>query len=449
VYGGLTGSYFTIGASASGPYTLSNQQPYGVASYSSNVNSVTTKPLPSDIMSHCYGNTSNCAAGDAIAQCVMTDCGGLSELGNPSFMGQFSKASPGGNDSGVPTYYPVPTDTFYSVTAATPTGTETIIFHAPNAAKFSEAAVPNSDEQLGVWDQATGWVVQLYHCCGGSQTLPAASGCGSTAATACSITNATATGRSAASSLYSSIDYGYFGSSLPAANQSNAPLAGVIREKELQNGLIPHALMITIDCENNVTSPVFPAIQNAGICGSGIYGPINTNRASSGTLLFLDYTPTQIASFGLPAWQATILTALATYGAYVSDTGGSNVGVELVSDEALESSEAWKYYNNSTGCSGSVCYTDPLWPWILAQKGLDGTLNLTHTGCTNGSGSNPSTYRCIGAFLANIPRTIGPEGSDSEGDSCTAGSGCYPSGHLHVADSCIAEGYAGVSGGCS
>ena len=46
-------------------------------------------------------------------------------------------------------------------------------------------------------------------------------------------------------------------------------------------------------------------------------------------------------------------------------------------------------------------------------------------------------------------RQLGPEGSDAEGNSCTSGSGCLPSGHIHVADSCIANEFANRAGGCS
>jgi hypothetical protein len=167
-----------------------------------------------------------------------------------------------------------------------------------------------------------------------------------------------------------------------------------------------------------------------------------STRPSAGTLLFLDYTPEQIAGFNLPAWQATLLTAFSKYGAYISETQGQNTGINLVGDENLESSEAWKYHNTFS--------SNPFWPWITAQKGLDGTLNLTHTGCAGGSaGSNRSEYRCIGAILANIPRAVGPEGSDTEGNSCTSSNGCYPSGHIHVADVCVANGFANHSGGCS
>src|SRR6202044_911604 len=99
--------------SASGTVTVTTTPSSGAA-YSQNANSVTTKPLPSDVLSHCFGNTSNCSAGDAIAKCAMTDCGNLSELNNPSYMGMFFKASPGRDDFGNPVYYSAPTDPWYS-----------------------------------------------------------------------------------------------------------------------------------------------------------------------------------------------------------------------------------------------------------------------------------------------------------------------------------------------
>jgi len=448
----LSGIYlsgdWTDALPAPGAFTLTSQQSYGIASYSSNANSVTTKPLPSDIMSHCYGNTSNCAAGDLIAKCAMTDCGGLSEISNPTYMGEFDKASPGNGDFGNPVYYPVSTDPWYKISAATSTGTaQTVTFHAPNAASFSSGV----EHEITLWDQSTGYVVELYN--GSNEiaalySLPAASGCGSTSGTACAISNLY---QSAATNLFTDKDYGY--STNPNASNGIAPMAGMTREEELQNGVINHALMLTVDCVNSATPQVFPANHNPLPCGTGSGGPQNANRPSSGTLLFLDYSAAQIASFNLPAWQTTLLTAMSKYGAYISETVGAGYGIQLVGDENLESSQAWAYYYPSIGCNASNCYNDPFWPWILAQKGLNGVQPINgNAGCAGGAsgGTSPtSTYRCLGAFLANIPRTIGPEGSDAENNSCTSGSGCYPSGHLHVADSCIAKGYAGVAGGCS
>jgi hypothetical protein len=372
----------------------------------------------------------------------MTDCGNLSELGNPSYMGGFLKASPGNSDLTDAVYYSKSTDPWYSIAAATPTGVQTVTFHAPNAAKFPEGV----ECEITVWDQFTGYVVGIYTSgCTGGVALPAASGCGSTSSATCSIGF---TYKSVASNLFTSQDYGY----KTAAQSSGqfAPVAGMVREQELQTGAINHALLFTVDCVNSVTPYVFPGIAaGLGQCGTSYFGPQNANRPSADTLLFCDYTPDQIASFNLPAWQTAVLTAFCTYGGYVDITQGPNQGLGLGSDEEVESTEAWKYYNGSSSCIGGVCYNDPFWPWITAQKGLDGSTNITHTGCMGGNGTNPSAYRCTGAFLANIPRTIGPEGSDTEGNSCTSGEGCYPSGHIHVADSCIAKGFANLPGGCS
>ena len=418
--------------------------------YSQNANSVTTKPLPSDVLSHCYGNTSNCSAGDAIAKCAMTDCGNLSETGNPSYMGMFYRASPGRDDFAQATYSSASTDPYYTMTTAAGTGykaTANVVFHAPNAAPFPEGI----EGSMVIWDQYTGWAVSIYNYSGVPgkiYTLPSANGCG-TLTKPCTITN---NYKSAATNFFTAPDYNYG----PNASSSNgiAPGAARVLEQELQNGAIDHAIMLTVDCVNAGKSEdghvgyTFPANNAPGLCdppSSSYFGAQNSNRPWAGTLLFLDYTPAQIAGFGLPAWQKTLLTAMSTYGAYVSETGGKDTGLALAGNENIEGSEAWKYYHGCPTCTTS----DPFWPWILGQKGLDGTVNLTHTGCSTGSsGSDQSQYRCVGAILANIPRTLGPEGADTEGNSCTSGSGCYPSGHIHVADICIANGFANRSGGC-
>jgi len=454
--------FLVVAVPAFAQYTLTSQQPPGVASYSSNANSVTTKRLPSDILSHCQGNTSNCAAGDLIAKCAITDCGAISELGAPIHMGRFLKASPGASDFANPVYYPSLADPWYSVLASTPTGKQTVAFHCQNAAAYSGGA----EHELTCWDQSTGWVVELYT--GGNPqdnlTLPPASGCGSTQATAC---NATTAFQSAAVNMFTSIDYGY----VLGSNASNgfAPVAAMTREEELcgWNGStcagevsINHALMFTVDCVGSpafsVPAFVFPANQSPGICGSGIFGAQSPNRPSAGTYLFLDYTPAQLATIcgRVPAWQCNLLTAFLTYGAYISETGASGTGLDLVGDENLESTQAWKFANPAGTCNGTGCYSDPFWPWLLPQAGLDGTTNLSHTGCFTGGpsgGSSPSSrWECEGAILANIGKivTVGSLSVDSEGNACGSGLGCYPTGHTHVADKCVAQGFANQPGGC-
>jgi hypothetical protein len=55
------------------------------------------------------------------------------------------------------------------------------------------------------------------------------------------------------------------------------------------------------------------------------------NAAPLGTLLQLDMSDAQIAASGAPAWEQTIMTAMAHYGMYVNDTGdpGDPVDIDL------------------------------------------------------------------------------------------------------------------------
>ncbi len=407
--------------------------------------------------------------GDLIAKCAMLDCiqsgsapanYNYPELSNQLLMGLFQKASPGQDDFGTPLYYSLPTDTVYSTTFALTGGQgcvhcgveQTVVFHAPNQAQASGG----TEHELAIWDQSTGWVLALYMGGGGTYntpTLPAPTGgCGTSLTNPCVFATYE---YSAAVNLYTGQDYNYGGPGAPGyASNGFGPFAATLREAELMNG-INHAGMVTLECVSATTPFVFPANTNPRICGTGGSNPSNTQRASSGTLLFCDYTPAQIASFGLPVWQTRLLTQFCVYGDYVSESGG--YGITLVGDENIESSQAWSYYYAGTfpctySATGGPCYNNPFWPWLTAQKGLHGDANLTEQCATNDGtsrGTSPlSAYKCQGGFLANIPRTIGPEGSDAEGNSCTVSPGCYPSGHVHVADVCVAEGYAGVSGGC-
>jgi hypothetical protein len=419
-----------------GPFSLEHEQPVACVPYANATHPLLTQKLPSDVMSHCWGNSGDCSAGDAIAKCALTDCGDLSELSNPLSMGLLVWSSPGRDDFGEPLYYSAPTDPWYSLAAATPNGQQTFTFRAPSGALVSEGA----EAEIAIWDQSTGQLFGAYACCG-PQTgkgIPIASGCGDTQATACPLTGFTY--KSVAGSFTTTQDWG--NSPEPQTSNGTSPFAGTLREQELQQGVINHAIMLTVDCVNAAEPHVFPAPTNPGVCGTPGFSAQDPTRPSAGTLIFCDYTPSQIASFQLPPWQSSILTAMCTYGAYISETQGANTGLNLVGDENRESSEAWKYY-------GLSIETDPFWPWITSQKGLDGTLDLNHVGCEGGSpGSDASQYRCVGAFLANIPRTTGPGGMDVEGNACASAQGCYPSGHVHVADVCVPKGLANEPGGC-
>jgi len=101
-----------------------------------------------------------------------------------------------------------------------------------------------------------------------------------------------------------------------------------ITAQELLNGQINHALGLVTNCLNNPT--VYPADQHANgtdeSCGG--MGP-----PSYGDMVHLLWTPAQIAASPYSAECKTVLTALATYGAYTYDTG--NGGLALLAQHQL------------------------------------------------------------------------------------------------------------------
>jgi hypothetical protein len=98
-------------------------------------------------------------------------------------------------------------------------------------------------------------------------------------------------------------------------------LAGLLRPSELLSGKINHALTIDIPCSSD--SYVYPANgPYADYCGE-FFSESQTGAPANGQLLMLDMTPAQIADSGAPAWEQTVMTAMANYGAYVEDTQGS------------------------------------------------------------------------------------------------------------------------------
>jgi len=95
-------------------------------------------------------------------------------------------------------------------------------------------------------------------------------------------------------------------------------MAGIIRPEELRDGEINHALAISVPC---TTGYVWPA--------TGPWGaPCNQlNQAEAGalhlgSLLQLQMSDAQIAATHAPAWQQTVMRAMARYGMYVNDSNG-------------------------------------------------------------------------------------------------------------------------------
>ncbi len=117
--------------------------------------------------------------------------------------------------------------------------------------------------------------------------------------------------------------------------------AGVmnITAQELLNGHIDHALAVATKCLNNPT--VYPADPNNGGSDAGCGG---SGAPSYGHMMHLLLSPSQIAATQHSAECKTILTALATYGAYTYDTGSTGLSLitqSTLSYSALGASSPW------------------------------------------------------------------------------------------------------------
>jgi hypothetical protein len=145
-------------------------------------------------------------------------------------------------------------------------------------------------------------------------------------------------------------------------------LAGLITEPELASGTINHALAINLPCTNGV---VYPAAQANGLACSQEQGQTNPGSAAPlGSLLQLNMTDAQIASSGAPAWEQTIMTAMAHYGMYVNDTDGiGNIELEAESDVSYTSLGGQPLMSNFISQQGGWYYS-PLNRWIMGGPGI-------------------------------------------------------------------------------
>ena len=101
---------------------------------------------------------------------------------------------------------------------------------------------------------------------------------------------------------------------------------GVIRAPDLEAGIIPHAIMFMAPCANDIGDTkkgVYPATTGSDqLCKTPGVQPY------FGMRLQLPMTDAQIAALKAPAYLKTVYTALAHYGAYLSDTGTGTEGVD-------------------------------------------------------------------------------------------------------------------------
>ena len=116
-------------------------------------------------------------------------------------------------------------------------------------------------------------------------------------------------------------------------------LAGVIRAPELAAGHIDHALFIVLKCASNDTGFGYGTTSSSGSNSSYVYPaeaggstcPAGESSVPLGTRFWLDMTSDQIQALDVPTYEKTVLTALATYGGYVGDTGGPGFAFEFES----------------------------------------------------------------------------------------------------------------------
>jgi hypothetical protein len=111
--------------------------------------------------------------------------------------------------------------------------------------------------------------------------------------------------------------------------------AGVIRPEEMSGRKIDHALFMVVKCTNGrVVWPATPG-STGRVCSS--IGLSDADAPAMGQRFFLDMDAAQIDALPNPAWQKTILHAMAEYGLYVGDTGGMGWGIKLQSGSSYTS----------------------------------------------------------------------------------------------------------------
>jgi hypothetical protein len=206
-----------------------------------------------------------------------------------------------------PTYYPDGDDPYFTLHCVNSWGTCAVEGHRiriPDAAR----AAAGGDAHLTVVDQASGWEYDLWDV----RSKPAGGG---------------------------RLDFGWGGrtridgdgrgSDATAARFGN--LAGIIRAQELQAGVIPHALFAVVKCGASSPRYVYPAMKNGTVCAD------TTNAPPMGSHLWLAMSHEQIEALAVPRWKKTVLHAMADYGMFMGDTGGSSWGVQAESGQTYTS----------------------------------------------------------------------------------------------------------------
>jgi len=160
---------------------------------------------------------------------------------------------------------------------------------------------------------------------------------------------------------------------------------GLVRPAELLAGTIKHALVLDVPCVANgstsgIPSSVYPALYLSGhtIASDGCLDSSKGDGPPYGSLFKLNMSDAEIAASGAPSWEKTIMTALAHYGAYVSDTDTSSDGIYIF----RQSAPSWTNLN-----------VQDLFQSADSQLGgSDGTYYNSPSGCVNNSLSAGCNY---------------------------------------------------------
>lgn len=192
------------------------------------------------------------------------------------------------------------------------------------------------------------------------------------------------------------------------ASPGVGPPAGFLRWQELQSGQIGHALWVNTWCVK--TPPAFPGEASPRSCAS--LREEERNRPAAGQLFWIDGGYDCQA---LPAWQEGVCRAMQTYGAYVSDTGGS------YSTEGL-----WITKQEGPTAYQQAGVKASFWDWLLAQA-----------------------PHCGGGVCEDQPKAAGLTVTQDKSRATLRFfnmPGVLP--HLHVVDPCIPRRMAGRPGAC-
>jgi hypothetical protein len=238
-------------------------------------------------------------------------------VGRTMGFGQMDKISGGVADTeddwSHPIYFSEASDPLFTVhctysSSWGPCEVEGASLRIPNAAR----PAGGGDGHMAVIDQASGWEYDFWQV----QQKPAGGG-----------TLTVSYGGK------TRIDSDGLGSNATAANFGLA--AGVIRPSELEAGQIEHALFMVVECTNGTAVWPAPSTGTGRSCSS--IGLSDADAPAMGQRFFLDMDAAQIDALPNPAWQKTILHAMAEYGLYVGDTGGSAWGIAIESGSSFTS----------------------------------------------------------------------------------------------------------------